>query len=661
MNLLGIGIDMRIEKIYIKNYSRFNEIELSFPKNSDNDLHFIIGKNGSGKTDFLNAINWCLYETEPHKTKRKSKLDSKDGREKLPRINVYTVDSDNNNLIVEIWLEDNNEYIIFHRKEVYDVKNLSHPIEKEFYVDIPDEKGNRKILTDDDANLVVSQYFPEAISEYFFFDGERLDRYFQIATSKDINHEIFTISYINALEQMKDHTELLIKDIEKEGGKFSANIEEIREKQEENLTKLEDISERIEETNEQLEIAKKKVSEYHSLLKNQLDVSEKEKELKQLKLHREKKEELIKEYETKKRRILFKNTINMGLWHSCKHSLNLIEEKRKNLELPPVEEEIIEKVLKHENCDICGNPLDKTSKKRMSLLLEQFKSTSKSVKLLEPMEKPLNKFNLKINDFKENLDDINNLIKDSNNDYDFIDSQISAINNELGGYNVEEIKKWHLERNKFEKIRDQNLISLGHLESNEKSLKQKKEKLEKEFDQALKENKKANETRKKIQFVNKALNVILTSKENIMNETRIEIGKETNKLFFELLWDEGNYKKIIIDKNYNLGVIHEHDYECLDDLSAAQRELLVLSFTLALHKISGYEAPILIDTPVARISDDNRTNFANTFLDVTKNKQIILLFTPNEYSIEIKDLFEDNVSNKYEFKKIDKITELGVL
>lgn len=654
---------MRIEKIYIKNYSRFKEIELSFAKNTQNDLHFIIGKNGAGKTDFLNAINWCLYNKEPHKTKRKVTLESEENREKLPRLNVYNNDADNDKLIVEIWLAEGNDYTIFHREEVYDVQEnkLSNPIETDFYVDIPDKKGNRKPIRDEEAIILVEQAFPEAISEYFFFDGERLDRYFQEATSKDINHEIFTISYINALESMLDHTGQLLHDLKKEGGTVSGNIEQIREDQVKNLEKLQDNQERIEETEKQLSIAKKRVSEYHNLLKNKPDVTELETKLAELKRIREQKDELFKKHELKRKKLLFKNTIILGLWPAAKHSLYLIDEKRKNLELPPVEEQILEKVKDHDNCDICGSPIDKQAKKRILLLLEKFRYTENNIKKLEPMEKPLTNYKLKLNDFKEDLEDINASIENEKTESEFIDSQISSIKEQMGGYDNEEIKNWHFKREKFEKIRDNNLFKLGRLKSDEKVFKQKKESLEADFDKALKKNEKANQIRKKINFSKKALSVIEKSKIKIMDQTRSEIGSETNRLFFDLLWDEGIYKEIIIDKSYNLGVIHELGYECLDELSAAQRELLALSFTLALHRISGYEAPILIDTPVARISDDNRTNFANTFLDVTKNKQIILLFTPNEYSKEIRDLFEDQVSNKYEFIKEDKITRLGVL
>jgi len=67
---------------------------------------------------------------------------------------------------------------------------------------------------------------------------------------------------------------------------------------------------------------------------------------------------------------------------------------------------------------------------------------------------------------------------------------------------------------------------------------------------------------------------------------------------------------------------------------------LALSFTLALHKVSGFDSLLFIDTPVARVSDQNRVNFAEVLCEVSKDKQIIMTFTPDEYSSEIKNIFE---------------------
>lgn len=656
---------MRIEKLVLKNYRRFKNLEILFDKNSRHDLHFIMGDNGTGKTNLLNAINWCLYGKEPHESSTSNFKHSPTGSdiEKLPRLNVYTENS--NKVLVELWVElEDNNYVIFHREESYDFKDnktLSKPIKSDFYVDKSDHKGNRNFERGNDANLIVQQLFPEAIKEYFFFDGERLDTYFQETTAQQISQEIFIISYINALESMKDHSEQIIKDLEKEAGQFSSNIEETRTEIEETKNQLKEVEIRINETKQQLEIAKKKINEYHSMLKNQPNVGELERELSKLKNIREKKYEVLRDQESKKRDLIFDYTIILGLWPVVKSSLKLINDKKNKNELPPVNEKILEETLKHENCDVCGRYLDAQTKDEIFLNLKNYRKTSKYVKKLEPMENPLRVCEDKANNFKKELEEINNLIKTSKKEFEYFDSSIISIKEKLGGYDIDKIKNWHLERENFENIYENNLKRLGQLETQQRTLKSKDKNLKNEFDKRVSKNKKANKIQKKIKFINKALNVILKTRKNIMNETRSNIEKETKTLFFGLLWKKSTFKDIKIDSKYNMSVIHELGYECLNDLSAAERELLALSFTLALHKVSGYDAPILIDTPIARIAGENRENFANTFLDITKEKQIILLLTPDEYSEGIKKSFNDKASNKYQFIKDEKFTTLEVL
>ena len=97
---------MRIRRIYLKNYRQFREVELQFSKCPEKDLHIILGKNGSGKTNILNAINWCLYKEEPHLSRDSQQLpilnlqtieDSQEGKDKELRIEiVVNINNDRN-------------------------------------------------------------------------------------------------------------------------------------------------------------------------------------------------------------------------------------------------------------------------------------------------------------------------------------------------------------------------------------------------------------------------------------------------------------------------------------------------------------------------------------------------------------------------------------
>lgn len=58
---------MRIESIEIKNFRQYQNVVFNFPKKHGvGDIHIILGENGEGKTNILNAITWCLYGEETH-------------------------------------------------------------------------------------------------------------------------------------------------------------------------------------------------------------------------------------------------------------------------------------------------------------------------------------------------------------------------------------------------------------------------------------------------------------------------------------------------------------------------------------------------------------------------------------------------------------------
>jgi len=91
-------------------------------------------------------------------------------------------------------------------------------------------------------------------------------------------------------------------------------------------------------------------------------------------------------------------------------------------------------------------------------------------------------------------------------------------------------------------------------------------------------------------------------------------------------------------------------YECLGSLSGGEREVMTLAFTMALHKVSGFDAPIIIDRPLAMVSGTPRRNIVNILTEISKEKQVILLFTPDDYAQDISSVLDESASGKYKFK-----------
>ena len=169
--------------------------------------------------------------------------------------------------------------------------------------------------------------------------------------------------------------------------------------------------------------------------------------------------------------------------------------------------------------------------------------------------------------------------------------------------------------------------------------------LNQDLNKALEKEAVSEELRHQINFGNKAYGVIGEVVRTMMDRVRNDIEKETKDGFFNLIWKKETFKDVYIDDNYALHLMHSLGYECLGSVSASERQLLALSFVIALHNVSGFDSPILVDTPVARVSNEQRENLGKIFHQVSKNKQLILLFLPTEYSVEISSTLDSCASS----------------
>jgi len=641
---------MRIEKIFLRNYRQFRQAEITFRRRHDTDLHFIIGTNGTGKTNLLNAINWCLYGDEPHL--------SKDSQQ-LPLLNLKTVDrmdvGKENEVAVEVWTEtEHGEYITFKRRAVFRKHNdrkITHEGTK-FEVTFNDEKGNTKIATDEDAITWVERFVPKGIREFFFFDGERLDNYFKEATGQNIRHAVFQISQIDLLENCVERKlQDTLDDLRKEAGKTSPKIEGARTELEQAKNKLDEIEKRIKECKTQIEVAKNKVAEFGDKLKGVPDIEALEEERCKIETSLKETKELLGAKEEEKKSLLHESGSILMLWPAIKRATQIVEEKKRNQEIPPpVDKRFLEEVLRNKSCRVCGRSLDDSSSKQVQELIKEVETSSEIAQRLVQMEIPLYQFRERAGKYKEQMEDITRNITRYEKTLTEITQRKEQIDSQMAGYDEKLIREWYRERTKFEDLRDQNQRQLGGLLVMKQGAEGAVEKWQKELDTELKKEEKVKGLTKKIAFCERAVDVARSTREAIMKETRERVEVETKRQFFRLVWKKETFGDIRIKADYGIDLIHSMGYECLGSISAGEREMLALSFTLALHQASGFDSPLLIDTPVARISDVNRENFAKVLCEVSTIKQTILLFTPDEYSEEISRYLGGRASGRYSLK-----------
>ena len=74
----------------------------------------------------------------------------------------------------------------------------------------------------------------------------------------------------------------------------------------------------------------------------------------------------------------------------------------------------------------------------------------------------------------------------------------------------------------------------------------------------------------------------------------------------------------------------------------------------ALNSLSGFELPIIIDTPLGRLDEPIKRNIGKYLPDYTRNKQVTLLVTSSEFSDEFKEGIQEYVGKHYTLKFIQE-------
>lgn len=637
---------MRIEKLIFKNYRQFRDVEVSFKEPNKNDLHIVIGSNGTGKTNILNGINWCLYNEEPHLSYES---------QQLPVLNIKTISGSKANqdqeTIVEVWVRsDDGRRITFQRKASFKTQarnKLPAQVSLHFEAAITPESGDTEFIEGEEAEALVDRFVPGNIREFFFFNGERLDTYFRKATKENVKNAVLRISQIDLLTRIERNLNILLKDLKREAGKAVPKIKELEEDYEKKEHSRDELARRVTEYEEQTSKADERIAELNLELKMLPDVtvleSEREEKDQQSKKERDTKAEKNRE----KLDLIFENSKPLILGSVIQEIEQMLKEKHESGEIPPnIKPDLLKSTLEECICEVCGSELTEAAKKKVTDLLKRIEYSTNIAQKLTEMESSLAGYRFALDAFSKSNKSLTKDIDDCDKRIKGLKKRIDEIDADLSGHDNEHISAMQIERKELEGIRDKNIESKGRLEGEVERLEKEMAEISDNLDKEMKKAEKIKNLTKEKNFCEAAASVAQAASVDIMKETKERIELKTKEIFFTLVWKKKTFKDVKIEDDYSVKLIHQMGYECLGTVGAAENELLVLAFTLALHEISGFDAPLLIDTPVARVSDANRTNFGKVLSGFDQDKQRILLFTPDEYSAEIAEVFSTSSASE---------------
>ena len=645
---------MRIENIEIQNFRQYRNLSFKFPHSTgDNDLHIIFANNGVGKTNVLNAITWCLYDTEMHLGDKNTALailnnqKVQDLREHLPEGGNAIGDA-----FVRILFssDDGSEKIRFQRVGKFNVSSDAViPVNTEFSImHFADGEWN-SIDSEEETLSLVKKNVPEEIHEYIFFDGEHLENYFKAGQSDNIK---------NGIEELTQ-----AKIIEKAEGAFNNYLMGVLNPQIANSS-VKDIASAQQELNNiqgaidacvtaigamttQIHHCDDEIANLDSIISGHSHVSEKTARLKDVDgLIESLKADIDKK---KAEMMLFAREYvqYFALYPAINGLYKYIQEQDKHGKLPPrIDKFLLESIEKHKHCCVCDQDLSDHSynfiqelRKELEVSSETSALLNKSVVVLRQFLSKLSQYQLKRNALMDEI----KALRQQYNDYLEEEKQLNTYLMNIP--NTEAITK-AIEQKKIFKVERDNIIAKrGVEEAQKKELDNQYIVQDKKLKALIEKNKQLEKINSQAEYCKKCRNILKETRLELLAESRHEMEQETLSTFSKLLWKKDAFTKVEILEDYTFRLLDVYGSQTLGSCSAAERALLALSFTLALQKVSMHDSLLFIDTPIGRVDPDNRLNFVNTLCEIAKSKQVILTFTPAEYDDNVATALQDQFAS----------------
>jgi DNA sulfur modification protein DndD len=662
---------MNIDYIYIKNFRQYVHAKIEFAQASPRNFTIIQGANGAGKTNLLNAITWCLFGEEKH-------VDNK--YKGLPIVNTAALDTAGKgiiDLIVEI------QFVQSDGKKILITRNLSFKESGGKLVEVPPSHAPPTLMREterdwvgpihgSDAEYIINSIIPPSLEEYFFFDGERMNDYFRESTGKDIKNAVFEISQLELFETLIEHLSKRKNEFVKLQRGLSSKAEDIRADLEVQNRSWEVDKEQLEELNKKEKEAELLEREFRDKLKDSTAESIKHLEEQRVTLESyiSQVQDDIVDLESDRLKLLHRHMPTIFAYEPLLKTKTLIDGRREAGLIPPLYQAIfIKNLLKKGKC-LCGSDITEKDeyssgrRKRVQTYLEDSELSDMSTELITS--------NIHIQEliedvvgFPEHVINIDKKLKNLQGLKEEKNDMLQKISKEIKQSNVENIKSWEEQQQKYGQEKDQLKVKVALKERDIERRGNIIRALNSELKRELKKESKHDSLIRLLALCDEGITSAEQVMTSIMKKVKQEVEERASKQFLTLIWKKETYKGLVIDDDYNISVPDTSGREALGTLSAGERQVCALSFMAALNSVSGFEAPIVIDTPLGRISREPRRNIAENLPDYLKGTQVTLLVTEEEYTPEVRKALSRVIGKEYTInfweKEMGKMAEVELL
>jgi len=618
---------MIINYLIVENFKSFKErtfFDLEV-KQKEQNIILIEALNGIGKTSFLQAMNIVFF-----------------GLGKVDFDKYISYGHEKEKMILEVEFYNTNDFKTYKvHREYFNNDNETAIISIfKLYMD-------EVLISDFDEDqwkLFLQTEFPQEISSFFFFDGEKIQEMIDYKNPREIKIAIEKILGIEDLRNLRDN---LIQIKSKKLRDFSYDQDNVNAKSL-NLQLIDlnankkSLQEQISKNNKEIEEISKELylitKEMDSLMASGLS-EEKEKEL-------EKYNQTIRNLEKEKYLLekQLEDFLNFNLDSFllvdslATFNKEIAQAHVNSQKLNPSSIIEIVKKLYYPYCIHCGNKYNKDSfaeveKKLTTILEENNRQLGKQPLDIENYNRStsvfLSKPTIDINKILDQLEQIDiktselkreiNAIKRTGNSKEQPEKRQTLTDN-YASYTNEKIK---LER------------EVNSLSEDLVAVENKISSLELELEGLVKNAETNKMDKEAIDLISNILSALDEYISVLVVDKKIELREKTEYMF-KLLSNTDKYDKVEISDTYQVSVYDKNGKE-QELLSSGFKQVLMTSLIWALKECSDKNIPVIIDTPLARLDPTHRINMLTKYFPIAA-PQVIILSQPSEIT-------EDDLKN----------------
>ncbi|HIK26758.1 MAG: AAA family ATPase [Oscillatoriaceae bacterium SKW80] len=645
---------MKLKSIQLYNFCQFygKTPEIFFAEGEKCNTTIIHGNNGAGKTTLMNAFTWVLYEKFSAAFAAEEQL-----------VNKRALAEAESGKPIVCWVEVGFE----HDSKRYQVKRLCRAYrsengviehgKSELYMQVAGDDG-RWFPPRQPPEDIIGRILPESLHQYFFFDGERIEKIVRSNNKAEIaeaTKELLGVEVLNrAIRHLGEAKKSLETELRGIGDVETKKL--LSEKQNKELER-EKIITRQNEIEEEL----KKIVELKKTVNSRLlelsGAEELQRRRNELETQKESLQEQLKQENTALKKAISSRGYAVLLPEIVAEFRSIIEDLRRKGELPVgIKQQFVKDLLEQRQC-ICGAELLEGTKayKLVQAWMEKAGMADIEEAAFQ-MNAQVNEIDDKIKQFWEEVDRASTNINNWRKEISQIETQLDEIKKKLRIYPDEDIQQLQKRLDEIEQKINELHREKGANEQKINNFSAEIEKLSKQI-----EKQKMNEQRqviaqRRIAAAQKAIDCLTEVKARLDKQFRRQLEKRVQEIFSQISFTPYVPK---LSEKYELTLVENTSgREEIVAASTGENQILSLSFIGGIidsvrewskkNKLMGPDTstfPIVMDSPFGSLDEIYRRQIARIIPKLAN--QLVVLVTKTQWRGEVEEEMMKYIGREY--------------